>query len=108
MKLSYIAPITFLLLALAGCAKTDKNIIEPASGGQDDTDNAARQIIADKNLSINEYRCTGCGKCARIDSEHFSMDSAGRKAVVVSTDNLSSHNLTLAISICRDQAIEII
>jgi len=54
-------------------------------------------------LTILENRCRGCGKCAQIDSSHFEM--VGRIAKVISSNNLSSDNLQLAINNCHDQAI---
>jgi len=56
-------------------------------------------------LAIDPQRCSGCGKCAMVDSEHFEM--LGVKAVVVSSKNLSSNNLAMAINMCRDRAISL-
>lgn len=56
-----------------------------------------------KKLSILTNRCRGCGKCARLDPEHFEMING--KSLVVSTKNLDSSALTLAINNCPDQAI---
>ena len=56
-----------------------------------------------KALSILGDRCRGCGKCVRIDSEHFEMN--GRVAKVISSRNLDSARLQMAVSNCPDQAI---
>jgi len=48
-------------------------------------------------------RCIGCGKCARIDSAHFEI--SGSKAIVISSTNLDSSKLTMAIRNCPAQAI---
>ncbi len=56
-----------------------------------------------QKLAVLSNRCRGCGKCARIDSEHFEM--SGRLATVISTTNLSSSKLALAINNCPVQAI---
>lgn len=56
-----------------------------------------------KKLSILTNRCRGCGKCARLDPEHFEM--INNKSLVISTKNLDSKNLKLAINNCPDQVI---
>jgi ferredoxin len=56
-----------------------------------------------KKLSILANRCRGCGKCTRLDPEHFEMINA--KASVISTKNLGSDALKLAINNCPAQAI---
>lgn len=56
-------------------------------------------------LSVDPDRCRGCGKCAMIDPEHFSM--SGRTATVISTDNLNSSDLQQAISMCPAGAISL-
>jgi ferredoxin len=57
-------------------------------------------------LVVSENRCRGCGRCTSIDPEHFEM--AGRVAIVISQENLSSSNLKSAISSCPADAIELI
>jgi len=59
----------------------------------------------EKVLTINLSRCSGCGKCARIDSEHFEM--SGQFATVISQENLDSSILESAINACHDGAISI-
>jgi len=56
-----------------------------------------------QKLSVLPLRCIGCGKCARIDSAHFEI--SGSKAIVVSSTNLDSPKLTMAIRNCPVQAI---
>jgi len=56
-----------------------------------------------QKLSVLPLRCIGCGKCARIDSAHFEI--SGSKAIVVSSTNLDSSKLTMAIRNCPAQAI---
>ena len=56
-----------------------------------------------QKLSILSNRCRGCGKCANIDPQHFEM--SGRVATVISSTNLDSAKLALAINNCRDGAI---
>jgi len=56
-----------------------------------------------QKLSILSNRCRGCGKCMKIDPAHFEM--INNIAKVVSSTDLSSQNLTLAINNCPAQAI---
>lgn len=56
-----------------------------------------------QKLSVLTNRCRGCGKCAKIDPEHFELIDG--KASVISTANLDSPALNLAIRNCPDQAI---
>lgn len=51
-------------------------------------------------------KCIGCGKCYRIDPEHFTMQNR-RTAIVKSNNNLSSSNLKIAISNCPVNAISL-
>ncbi len=65
-------------------------------------DNATTQVAT--IITINN-RCRGCGRCAQIDSEHFTM--SGREASVVSNSNLSSSKLQTAINMCPENAISL-
>jgi len=67
--------------------KTDKNIV----------------TITIQKLSVLANRCRGCGKCVRIDPQHFEMSV--HQAIVISSTDLNSSNLTLAINNCPGQAI---
>lgn len=62
-----------------------------------------KQVIETK-LVISE-KCIGCGKCARIDPEHFYMQRNSSKAITISSKNLNSSNLKTAIAICPVGAI---
>lgn len=66
------------------------------------TDEDADTPIFQK-LSVFSNRCRGCGKCAKIDPEHFEL--IGGKASFISTVNLNSSALNLAIKNCPGQAI---
>lgn len=54
-------------------------------------------------LAVSPDRCRGCGRCAMIDPEHFQL--SGRKAVVISNENLDSAGLERAIESCPEEAI---
>ena len=62
--------------------------------------NKDKGAVAKKACSV---ACIGCGKCVRIDSSHFEMN--GNKSIVISSTNLNSSNLKLAINNCPVQAI---
>ena len=78
------------------------NTITPKSNNITSTDQITSNQIF-QQLSVLPNRCRGCGKCIRIDSTHFEMQ--GGVAVVVSSQNLNSSNLQLAINNCPEQAI---
>lgn len=61
-------------------------------------------VPATKVLAVSPYRCIGCGRCARTDSEHFRMGSDG-VAAVTSQQNLDSALLQSAIERCPGSAI---
>lgn len=64
------------------------------------------EVVAQK-LTILENRCRGCGKCVRIDAEHFEISESTRKAMVISSINLNSVALRQAINNCSDGAISL-
>jgi len=88
-----------------------KNQFQNESSTYNSPDTSVNQGKTDKNivtitlqkLSVLANRCRGCGKCVRIDPEHFEM--SGRVAMVISSTNLDSSSLTLAINNCPAQAI---
>lgn len=66
------------------------------------TDENSNDAVYQKLVVISN-RCRGCGKCVRIDSQHFEMSDGA--AAVISSTNLDSSKLTLAINNCPAQAI---
>jgi ferredoxin len=99
----------FVILALSACTNNSpkKDVSQSSSLDNGDNSKASGQTSYSQGLSVLEHRCVGCGKCARIDPEHFSMDGTSRKAVVTSTENLQSSDLSLAVSMCQADAIEL-
>lgn len=69
------------------------------SNNQDENTNEIKL----QSLTILGNKCRGCGRCVRIDPEHFEMN--GRNAKVISSSNLNSAALQQAISICEGGAI---
>lgn len=77
-----------------------------STGSGDNTDSkVALEIASQKTLAVSENKCRGCGKCVRIDAEHFALDIENRVAIVISTDNLDSDSLRQAAAICPEGAI---
>ncbi|HPT66070.1 MAG TPA: hypothetical protein PK257_02045 [Candidatus Woesebacteria bacterium] len=56
-----------------------------------------------QQLSVLGNRCRGCGRCVQIDPLHFEMQ--GRVATIISSINLDSSKLAIAINNCPSQAI---
>lgn len=65
------------------------------------------QIVSEKKLAIIPNRCVGCGKCARLASKNFAMNSNTKKAEVVSQENLTDAKVQKAIEACPGRAITI-
>jgi ferredoxin len=78
-------------------------IINSTSFDQKKIDKTASNPQNLQKLSVLPLKCIGCGKCVRIDSVHFEMSN--NKAIVISSVNLNSQNLSIAINNCPVQAI---
>lgn len=76
-----------------------------SNGG--DNDKIATSNVAQTNLTVSANKCRGCGKCVRIDPEHFALDVENRVAIVISMENLGSESLQLAANNCDGAAIVI-
>ncbi len=79
-----------------------KNSTNQKSSLLNQKDETNSNIIYQK-LSVISNRCRGCGKCVRLDPEHFEMSD--QVAVVTSSNNLGSSSLAMAINNCQAQAI---
>lgn len=97
-----------LALVLTGCTDNeDQNQSAYDESSQNDNQ-IANEEFSQHTLMVDEYKCSGCGKCIRFDPDHFVFNGVSRKAEVISNKNLDTENLTLAIAVCRDRAISII
>lgn len=103
--------ISSSIFAIYGIKNISKETINSASttdnkGSQISTkqDVASSEVVL-QQLSILGNRCRGCGRCVRIDPEHFEM--SGRVAVVISSNNLNSIALQSAINMCEGGAINL-
>jgi len=105
-KLALIIPLVlvssaaFVLYQIKG--NTVHSFPNSTNLNQNQTDKTSVSVVLQK-LSVLSNRCRGCGRCVQIDPQHFEM--SGGKAIVISSTNLTSSNLKLAINNCRDQAI---
>ena len=77
---------------------------ESVTSNSTDTDTVVTTASV-ATLVVDPDRCRGCGKCVRIDSEHFTM--SGGVAIVTSQENLTTSALTSAINSCEGNAISI-
>ena len=101
----------FLLLMLTlptiyGCGENILSTQKQSTNDQpEDDEKITVTNQAECVLTVNESRCNGCGRCARIDSEHFVIDHSARVSVVISQENLNSEDLQDAINGCHHYAI---
>lgn len=101
-----VSSAAFILFQLKDIMINKANLSQDDSNSSDQTQNQTDQTVSEINfekLSVLTNRCRGCGKCTRLDPQHFEI--VNQKAVVISSSDLDSSNLQLAINNCHDQAI---
>lgn len=103
-----VSSAAFILFQLKDNMINKANLSQDNSNNSDQTQtqNQTDQTVSEINfekLSVLTNRCRGCGKCTRLDPQHFEI--INQKAVVISSSDLDSSNLQLAINNCHDQAI---
>lgn len=109
-SIKYLLPLVLVSSSVL-VYSTIKNQSKNNTPTNNQTNSPESQNQIDKNivtitlqkLSVLTNRCRGCGKCARIDGEHFEISS--RVATVISSNNLGSSALAMAINNCPAQAI---
>jgi len=99
-----LGAFTIISSAFAFLGYKDK-VQEGSISASDDIGKGVVENVTQSELSVLENRCRGCGKCVRIDSEHFALDVKNGVAIVVSANNLDSDSLQQAVSMCNDGAI---
>ena len=105
-KIFLFLPLAFLTSACSVNSSNNAASNNEALVNKDKSEKYSNnQLAVEKNIVIDNQRCTGCGKCSRFDAEHFSFNEKIGKAVVISQENLGSNNLSFAISACQDRAI---
>lgn len=103
--LASIVGVTTFLSQDNKSTEINTNSDTSTSSDKQDLNQSDSSAVSYQKLSVLPLRCIGCGKCARIDNSHFEMNSSTHKAIVVSSTNLDSSNLTMAIRNCPAQAI---
>ena len=101
-----VSSVAFVLFQIKNTPVNSSNSSPDKPNNSDKNQNQTDQNTSEikyTKLSVLKNRCLGCGKCVRIDPQHFEM--SGRQATVVSSTNLNSSNLALAINNCPAQAI---
>jgi len=108
-----------LIISLLGIATTVSGLVlvffkkEPvktanlneASSSDQKVDQGNTTTVELQKLAVLQNKCIGCGKCSRIDAEHFELNPTTRKAMVVSATDLNSSNLVVAMRSCPVGAI---
>ncbi len=79
---------------------TERNNENKEKEGNESNLEAQKQY---QKLSVLPHKCVGCGRCTRIDPEHFEMQ--GQKSTVIFSENLNSPSLQSAIKGCPAGAI---
>jgi len=108
-KQTALASIILLILGGVGYGLVNSNKVAPTSDNNTIGDNQDKVTNQGNylQLTVLANRCRGCGKCTKIDPEHFEMNTNTRKAMVISSTNLGSKNLAIAINNCPDRAISL-
>lgn len=92
----------FLFFVLSGCSTDDA--ITKSSDGTDQQD-INIDLTKESKIVVDQTRCIGCGKCARIAPDNFAIERDLRKAVVISQDVTSQNSVDQAVQICPTDAI---
>ncbi|MEI8067921.1 MAG: ferredoxin [Candidatus Shapirobacteria bacterium] len=101
----------FAFIISFGKADTEETKVEPAakvgfnSSNQKNQDKSSLNPLNLQKLSVLPQRCIGCGKCVQIDPSHFELSSTTGKATIISSTNLNSQKLAIAINNCPVSAI---
>lgn len=96
---------------LSRSARKENASMLPAGGGgtgnvqkeEVSQDVAGETAQVSRTLRIDSRKCIGCGKCVRVDAEHFMMQ--GGIAQVMTQDNLDTEKLDVAVKACPTNAI---
>lgn len=104
----YLLLLVLPLIALGVILLKDNKTADISSS----TDNNLDKLVADKTVSpsllvIDGLKCIGCGRCAKTAPTNFKMNDSSRKAVVISSLNVNSPEVKLAISNCPVAAISL-
>jgi len=90
---------------LFGCGNDNSanNVGTTSNNANDSTDEI--NIVKNDKLAVDQNKCVGCGKCARIAPDNFEMNSQIRKAQVKSPEIKNQKAIDNAIMGCAPKAI---
>jgi ferredoxin len=88
---------------LAGC--NNDTVDENSSKETKDSQNIEVNVVKNDNLAIEQNKCVGCGKCARIAPANFEMNAETRKAQVKSNEIANQVLVNKAVASCHPEAI---
>jgi ferredoxin len=93
----------FSVSFLTGCGNDS---VSDSSTSVNNIDNQTDEINIIKNdkLAVDQNKCVGCGKCARIASANFEMTQS-HKAQVKSTEITNQKLIDNAVAVCPTKAI---
>jgi len=107
MKKEYKIVLSALLISTAVFAIYEIKGISTKTAVESLSQEKMTSEVMTQQLTILGNRCRGCGKCVRIDPEHFEINESTKKAMVISSTNLNSVALQQAINNCLDLAISL-
>lgn len=97
-------------LFLTGC-NDEKEPTAKVESINEEPQNDSQPVVSDNEISnqqelvLDTNKCIGCGKCAKIATANFKMN--GRKAEIISQENLENENVQKAIESCPVNAIKL-
>lgn len=97
--------INFSLRPDSGIQRTTENEEQDSEIDDDISEENDTEEGNELKLSVIPEKCKGCGKCVRIDPEHFEIQE--EVSAVISQDNLESQALANAIEDCPFEAIQL-
>lgn len=94
----------FSLSFLAGCGNSETSTENIVTNDIDDKTDEINIVKNDK-LAVDQNKCIGCGKCARIAPANFEMNKETRKAQVKSNEISNQNLVDRAVASCSPKAI---
>lgn len=90
---------------LFGCGDNNSatNVGTTTGGADNLTDEI--NIVKNDKLAVDQNKCIGCGRCARVAPDNFEMNSQIRKAQIKSSEIKNQKSVDSAIMGCAPKAI---
>lgn len=90
---------------LSGCGSKAMDTQERITDTTITSSDNAMEIVKNDALAVDQKKCIGCGKCARVASANFAMDQDIHKAKVISQEVTSQAVVSRAVEMCPAKAI---